>query len=722
MLRKTKTTLIFAVLFVSIFVAPGLSTVKAQSSALQGWNFSFDSSNPDNVANMPQSMANGLGSIFGMFAQLGPSGAALGQVFTLLFQNIMNFSVTDSLVKGVYTLNATYQNSTIIPEQDFNNNTDSPIYFLDNNIYKDASWNSTQAGYAYFVRNGTTAFNYTYGAAIVFIIWDHDGSLITALQKVVTAFQNVKHELESNGDPNSWTQSQSQEVYNTVINEVLNAVTYFLIHINDIITGDELIVTNLITWDSYNLVTSPDYHVALTFKVAGNYYSANPETDQNITNDTLIQNWENTAIQNNDTYTIWLTTQYFMIKNQTTMTTHWTRFSFNLIELWLKNFQIHINVSAIVNLLTNSVNSQGSSQNLNLGIAQVFQGLDINVYLITHSLLGFVAYNHTTNKNGVPEVNYNNGHFNSNVKDYFVLGNPGNFVFKEPTKTSDGTGIKWSIRMNNVQMLAVPLGKSPTDIVPVYQNLTYIEMGFTFTPKLNDLVNTTGYVNSTQAETVKMGSGIIKLNQYFGQWNDGNGPSGSSLNGLGFSVLFMSTIIHLHINFEVQKLPNPNDTSAMYSQQGLLKNSSYYQGEGVIKVGTYTGDLPVAAIDIAGPEYVQTSGTTTKTNTTYPAKTCTIPLAFIDFNAKANKVNVNTENPNQSFNATGILNLTASAMLYAVSYPTWNGTGDGISHDPTFSVFMTWNSPGFWALILVIGGVTLVGVAAILITKRKNRV
>ena len=132
MLRKTKTSLIFAVLFVSIFAAPGLATVNAQSSVPGGWNFTLNPDDPNALANAPQSLANGLGGIFSVFSQLGPSGAALGQVFSLLFENIMNMSVQDSLVKGVYTLNATYQSSEIIPGSDFSNNTGSNTHNSDN--------------------------------------------------------------------------------------------------------------------------------------------------------------------------------------------------------------------------------------------------------------------------------------------------------------------------------------------------------------------------------------------------------------------------------------------------------------------------------------------------------------------------------------------------------------------------------------------------------------
>jgi hypothetical protein len=61
-----------------------------------------------------------------------------------------------------------------------------------------------------------------------------------------------------------------------------------------------------------------------------------------------------------------------------------------------------------------------------------------------------------------------------------------------------------------------------------------------------------------------------------------------------------------------------------------------------------------------------------------------------------------------------------SVMVYAVCYPQFED-GSGIWHDPTFSVYMVFEGEGFWALIVLIAGVGLVGVATILIKRRKDR-
>lgn len=68
----------------------------------------------------------------------------------------------------------------------------------------------------------------------------------------------------------------------------------------------------------------------------------------------------------------------------------------------------------------------------------------------------------------------------------------------------------------------------------------------------------------------------------------------------------------------------------------------------------------------------------------------------------------------------GALEIRFSALIYAVSYPTFKSTGQKIVHDPTFSIFITFDNPMFWAVILVFGSVILVGVATVMIMKKKN--
>ena len=60
-----------------------------------------------------------------------------------------------------------------------------------------------------------------------------------------------------------------------------------------------------------------------------------------------------------------------------------------------------------------------------------------------------------------------------------------------------------------------------------------------------------------------------------------------------------------------------------------------------------------------------------------------------------------------------------NVLVWAICYPMFED-GTGIWHDPTFSVYMVFQSEGFWALIVLIAGIGLVGVATVLIKRRKD--
>jgi hypothetical protein len=706
MFKKTKTTILFAVLLLGVFMVPGISTVNAQG----GFNFDFSSMTGSEIAEVPAGIGAGIASMFRMFDGLGPSGAALGEVFGLLFMNLMNFSIHDDLVDGVYTLNV----SQTITESWEEYYQDDEIYWIWEQEYDDGI--TGEYPYVRIQRSGSANVTYTSGAAVVFIIWDNDGSLIAAIDKIVDAFHAVRNALESSGDPNGWDDETRNEVISIVVNEVLEAAAFLLFHINDIIKGDELIVSNIITWESYNLETSADYTVSKTYNEWDDWNLGDDDPINGVT----LSNWLNEANARDDDYMKWLLSPGGLVGSEIKQ---WSRFSFDLIELWLKNFEIHINASAIVSALTDMMALQDPFSGL--GLADIFQGMDIELYVMTHSLKGLIAYN-DTNLDNVPSVDYTTieeGGVSSEIitdseaEFYFALGTIGSITFNEPVLTSDSKGIKWGIMLDNVQLSAVPIGMSPDDVAtPINENIDYISMGFTFTPKLKEIVSTDGYVTlESDISDAQLANGTVKLDQAIGIWNGAGVVNNPDLAGLDIAVVFISTIVYFHFNIDVQQYdPLSEDPTAG------LANSSQYQADGTIKIGNAAGDLPVAAVDICGPSYAQSPDGLTYV--THPAYSTTIPMGFLDFNLGASGTYVETANPSRNFQASLFLNVTASVLIYAVAYPTFDGSGDDLIHDPTFSVFMTWDNPGFWAVILVIGGVTLVAVAAIMITKRKNRV
>ncbi len=153
----------------------------------------------------------------------------------------------------------------------------------------------------------------------------------------------------------------------------------------------------------------------------------------------------------------------------------------------------------------------------------------------------------------------------------------------------------------------------------------------------------------------------------------------------------------------------------------LLSQERYNRTEKKIKLGNYLGSRAqdeLEFIDIAGPDYEYGSETF---KSTAPASTSIIPvLVWLleherhDTVVAAGGTEVGTYSSEISVQA------EFSVLVWAVSYPQFEN-GTGIWHDPTFSVYIVFESEEFWALIVLIAGVGLVGVATVLIKRRKDR-
>jgi hypothetical protein len=139
-------------------------------------------------------------------------------------------------------------------------------------------------------------------------------------------------------------------------------------------------------------------------------------------------------------------------------------------------------------------------------------------------------------------------------------------------------------------------------------------------------------------------------------------------------------------------------------------------------VGNYIGRGAVDKLDfvnISGPYYE--IGMDRPSAIKYDASTNILPLMLWTWEMdRHDTFTLEDETSAQTFASDIRVNTEFSVMIYAVCYPEFDGTGEGIWHDPTFSVFMVFQSEGFWALIVLIAGVGLVGVATILIKRRKD--
>jgi hypothetical protein len=174
-------------------------------------------------------------------------------------------------------------------------------------------------------------------------------------------------------------------------------------------------------------------------------------------------------------------------------------------------------------------------------------------------------------------------------------------------------------------------------------------------------------------------------------------------------------MLHFHLNVATLG-EDPADPTSLLDPADDYNNQTHS-----LKVGNYLGGAfgsnELQFVDIAGPDYLYGAE---GTSTTAPASSSIIPLAL--YNAEVERHDTFQDDTGTHFNtfATDIaLNVSFNVVAYAVCFPMFEN-GNGIWHDPTFSVYMVFEAQGFWALILLIAGVGLVGVGTILIKRRKD--
>ena len=697
---------------VSLFFAPAIA-VRSQETGM-------DPSEVD-----PDTMAMAVGQIFGMMRGFGASGDVLGRVFELMFTNFRNFSATESAAKGVYLMNASLITQTENEQYNFTGNDTSYYYpwgqynlkLSENETYKN------EYPYMKVAKSGSVNVSKVEGAAVTFFIWDNDGTLIRALDRIIQTFAELS---AIENDPNI----TDEEAQKKAASAVISALTYFVIHINDIINGDEVIVLSINGFTEYK-VDFIDYSETVSWHHTVNGMQ-NDSTNLDWTYPTWRTTYQTKANLYKDSYMLWMLEQYS--KPNGTYSDSYTEFSFDIIQLWMKNFEIHIDVEALLSLLTAAQNyvdtgEEPTQDPLNgTAIEDIFQGLDIEFYLMTHHFAGFLLYDdqkfandsvlNATANNGVPDIvrqsvgTYENASVDvivgSEATDYLVFTGS-NFHFIDPVVTTES--ITWGIETSDLEFRVIPIGLNPSEVnkttAPVIKMSTF-KLGFSFvvTPQQTVNVEEFSLQNSTAAQA-RMGEAKVKLVTEFGAWND----TSSIAPNLDLATVMISTILHVHLKIENKDLVVPEEGA------GTLMDENNYDDEShMIRVGDYRGSLPLAAIDIAGPEYEQYNDTTTKT--THPAKTTLIPQVYAELNAQSSAT---YEDSQGGINVMqGALTVEFSALIYAVSYSTFDSTGQRIVHDPTFSLFITFDNPAFWALIFVIASVVLAGVGAFLIKKKKE--
>ena len=231
------------------------------------------------------------------------------------------------------------------------------------------------------------------------------------------------------------------------------------------------------------------------------------------------------------------------------------------------------------------------------------------------------------------------------------------------------------------------------------ENLEYIYFGFTFEPKKD--------------EETGAARGDVKLDQNFAPWNGGTGPN-AVITGLDLAIIYVSTVLHFHLTAAVTE-----DAPDVI----LDPEEDYLNSTHELKVGNYIGGKAADKldfVDIAGPFYE--IGMDRSTAPQYNASTNILPLMLWKWEMERHDTfELGDGTESKTFASDISITTEFNVMVYAVCFPEFNGTGQGIWHDPTFSVYMVFEGESFWAIVVLIAGVGLVGVATILIKRRKDR-
>lgn len=678
---NTKSLMVFTILFASIVSMP--MVVNGQQNTPDN-TFEFDQID----VGIFQGFIGGFGGIFSN--NLGYAGQILGTIFeTLLTQGL--YLEKQEVLESVYVLSAN-TTRTISGVRTFGPGNDKEYYFLPNDYET-----PDNEGFAYceVTKNGSYAYELEVGAAVTLIIWDGDKSFIDAITRLLGVFRRIIYYSSLGGG----------NIPVDVLREGISVLTWFLIHINDIFTGDELFILNPITWQKLN-ITPVGYTITKEWKMSGLDYVI--DDNDLLVNGSVKTDWIDNASTWNDSYMQWLLDP---ISPGPLAETIWTQFSFDIIQLWIKNFEIHIDVAEIL-----SAAQGGGAQ----AIASVFDGCDLELYLFTHHLAGSFLYDDSIINDQRISSNYVNltNDVGETVTDLsgdpiqvpdrselthrLILGTVENFVFKKPEINAGDKSISWGLTLENANISAVPIFVDLDSYLKTpEEELEYISFGFTFEPTVDDELG--------------VARGNVKLDQQFAPWNGGAGPN-APIAGLDLAIIYVSTILHFHLNIAVNEDPGSPD-------EILDPEEDYIESSHELKVGNYIGrgtGQKLDFVDIAGPFYEL--GMDRSTATKYNASTNILPLMLWKWEMNRHDTfTLGDETASTTFASNIRIKTEFNVLVYAVCYPEFNGTGKGIWHDPTFSVYMVFESEGSWAVIVLIAGVGLVGVATVLIKRRKDR-
>jgi len=667
--------LVFSVILLSAVVVPGIYMNQAKAAIEDKQIGGFDQL--FGMFDDPRNIGGALGSMMG-----GVGGnSILGDVMQLMFSQVMNFNDREILPgQNVFVFNATANSSTsqnITRGSYYDYWTSVPFQDLNGNSY-----------YVHVHRDYDVEISFRQEAQVVLILWDNDGSLIAAIRRLLAVVQEAITYTEENPG--------SQGLPEELISKAVEAGTWILIHINDIITGDEQIIFQ----PSYYWSTT--YYGNLTdtrdWFYANNGSSVNPATIPGLPTSGYVNDLAAPSV------------------SITNKAVHDTGFMFHLFQLWLQRFQIHINMSKLSAMLPAPYGTGNGTIDPN-ALSNLLEGLDIKFAVTQHHLLSGMLYN-DTNADGTPTVNYVDTGYHYTDSDGIVknvtipttdevlykidIDNPGIAGWTPTPPTVNGSGLYWSVQFNNPTLRLTPVG---ADFMEAMNAAVYpcdrLKFGFTFTPSFETVAIPDENGNPTST-VVRFGKGTIKLDQEFGAFT-GLPPV---IAALDLAVVYFSHVFTFDLSYT-----NLADASANVTHE-------YHNATGTLDFLNAADADYFANIDIAGPQY--SSG-----GILYDSHTAIVPFAFFDFTFNAERTlandNYSTSQGEPAFRTqTLYVGITSAWAFYCVSYPEWNGAE--LVHDPTFSIFMTLPSETPWGVILLVVVIgALVAGSIVLYFKKQGR-
>ena len=651
------------------------------------------------------------GGFGGIFSEnLGYGGNIIGSLFEMLLLDGVDLEEHET-IEHTYVLSVSKE-EIYDGSYDFEKEGDSmEIVYLPQANDTGGSWNQYNItginGYPYceITKEGGFDYNLTVGAALTLVVWDYDKSFIIAAQKVLDWAHRFREA------------EKKDRVSRKLVAEGVQVLSWLLVHINEIFTGDELFVFNPIIWQTLEMDpwkgTDPlrnQFNITKTWRQSG---------DGTKVPQTKLDWWGVQAALLKDSHMQWLLRDF---DEADLMETVWTQFSFDMLQLWVKEFYVEIDVGKV---------AEGDD------IEDALEKADIEFYLFAHHLAGAFLYEdiiqeNQTKPDGVITVQYEeakdditglpievNGTTvmvptSNEVRHRLILGTVEDFDFIEPKINEDDESVSWGLQLNNANMSAVPVGVDLNSYMKApEENLDFIYFGLEFSLE-EEKPDKSGEIDIYSE---------LKLEHNFAPWNNGSGPNNLEVSDgeLDMAIIYVSGIIHFDLEIrdgKDVKEDNEDETEGYKKDTHTLKVGDYLDPDNEDKLDF---------VDIAGPGYFLGDNITDRK--LYPATTSIIPFALWEGTHEssgeyARDEDNEKEEDTAEDNFGGDVNAEAqvNVLLYAVCYPDFNGSGQGIWHDPTFSVYMVFTpeEPEFWALILLIAGIGLAGVATVLIKRRKD--